>query len=78
MAETKAKGAFDQMLQNLMFQTQSQEDTTNWGRRNTVGDTNVGANNAWMQNALAAYMNLVGQKAPGGTLPANGQLPWAV
>jgi hypothetical protein len=61
-----------------MLQEQQQEAMQNWQRRNSVGDTNVGANNAWMQNALQAYMSLIGQKAPGTTLPANGTLPWAV
>lgn len=78
MAEAKGKSAFDQALQAARLNAANQEAQTNWQRRNQVGDTNVGAGNAWMQNALNAWLGLIGQKAPGVTLPANGTLPWAV
>jgi hypothetical protein len=76
MAEAKGKGAFDQRLQDAMFQTAGTEAMQNWTRRNTVGDTNVGTNNQWNQDTLNAFMQLVGGVAPGVNLPAAGTVPW--
>jgi len=74
MAEQRGKTAWQQQVDQI----RQQEAMQNWQRQNTVGDTNVGANNAWMQNALNSWLGLIGQKAPGVTLPTNGTLPWAV
>lgn len=68
-AQGKAKSAYDQMLADARYQADQQERLANWQRENQVSDTNAGARNTWNQDMLSTLLGIVGQRAPGTTLP---------